>query len=711
MKNLFLIFLTLCALNVTAQTDYHTNLLDQWSTLYGLTGGTWAIPSDEQQVLNSTSSYGGSVSNVSPAPTGVPFTKAKKQIISTAGANPWDAAFFISNTVAIASGDRLLATVWVRSANPNAVVANLYIENLTTYDKEIYASATIPTTWTQMIVPFDANVNYAVNKVRMGFHSGGTAGVSIEFGGFALRNYGTSVTLDQLPTLLNQYYEGSEPDAAWRGPAADSIESIRKANMNVNMKDLAGATVAGAQVKIKMLQHQFKFGSAITANRIANNNAQDDTYQSKILDFDGEGHGFNEIVYENDMKWDAWEEHWFESQANIAKSVKWLNDRNISVRGHNLVWPGWNLMPDDMLVQKTNLPYLKNRLLQRVQKMLTYPGLEGKIKDWDIINEMTVNEDLANAFKNSSGYPTGREIYVDILKKVKEVDPSVISYLNDYVTLDQNYLPTHPTYIKCKQFVQEAITAGAPVDAIGFQAHIGAGMLSMYRTKATLDDFYNSFNTHAKITEYDLNKLVNDSTAAKFTSDFLTLCFAHPSVDGFLMWGFWDAAHWYDHAPLFNEDWSPKPSVGAISQLLFHDWWTPETTLVTDAAGNADLRGFKGVYEITHICNGVTIKTDTIDFFNNLQLDLVCGIVDAEEADVKDFEVRFPSPVAVNSNVAISFNEVPAQVRLVDVAGRVLETWSKPTGVLEIIINETGVFFWDITRKNGEKMVKQVVVE
>ena len=29
------------------------------------------------------------------------------------------------------------------------------------------------------------------------------------------------------------------------------------------------------------------------------------------------------------------------------------------------------------------------------------------------------------------------------------------------------------------------------------------------------------------------------------------MIFSHPATNGFLMWGFWDGAHWKDNAPYF----------------------------------------------------------------------------------------------------------------------------------------------------------------
>lgn len=57
------------------------------------------------------------------------------------------------------------------------------------------------------------------------------------------------------------------------------------------------------------------------------------------------------------------------------------------------------------------------------------------------------------------------------------------------------------------------------------------------------------------------------------------MSFSHPSVDAFIMWGFWDGNHWHQNAPIFNLDWSIKPSGQAYIDKVFNEWWTNEELL------------------------------------------------------------------------------------------------------------------------------------
>ena len=55
------------------------------------------------------------------------------------------------------------------------------------------------------------------------------------------------------------------------------------------------------------------------------------------------------------------------------------------------------------------------------------------------------------------------------------------------------------------------------------------------------------------ITELDIT-LVNFTERADAYEDILRLYFSHASVEGIMLWGFWDQAHWRPDAALVNGD-------------------------------------------------------------------------------------------------------------------------------------------------------------
>ena len=73
--------------------------------------------------------------------------------------------------------------------------------------------------------------------------------------------------------------------------------------------------------------------------------------------------------------------------------------------------------------------------------------------------------------------------------------------------------------------------------------------------------------------------------------------FAHRSIDGFMMWGFWEGRHWRPSAAMYRRDWSIKPNGEAYRDLVLNKWWT-DATAQTAEDGAVSLRGFKGTYDI-----------------------------------------------------------------------------------------------------------------
>ncbi len=628
--------------HMSAQDAYHLALAAQLQTEHGLTAGQWVLPNTEAATFAASSSYGATVTNISV--TGFPFTQGRSFLI-TAGQNPYVSGHLYNNGQTITTGDKCLLVLWLRSPTPNAQV-NIFAEDATTYAKEVFATVPLTEQWQQFVLPFESTAAYPLNQLHLGLHLA-WLNQTVEVGGFALLNFKNNYPLSQLPlNLHNDVYPGSAPDAPWRADAAASIEQLRKANLTVTVTDQNGQPLSGAEVKVEMLRHEFAFGTAVISNRFGGGNAQDNVYEQKMLDLDGHGHGFNWVVFENDLKWPAWEQHWYSSQAEIAEAVQWLQAHDIQIRGHNLAWPGWGYSPADLEPNQGDPNYLKTRIRTHINNILTYPGVGAACQDWDVLNEITANVDYANALANTPGYPTGRELYTEIFEQADSLVPNSTLYLNDYVALERGQTDNGQTAV-WRSRIDELLAAGAPVEGIGFQGHFGAFPTGIPMAKAILDEFYTAYGLEAKITEYDISNLVPPQTQAQYMRDILTISFAHPSITGFMMWGFWDGAHWMSNAPLFNTDWSMKPSGVAFVDQVYHQWWT-DTTVVSTATGTVLVRGFKGKYKVTVNCGG--------------QHQEQILVLDGD----KTWDVNTNCTVGVYENTGIAFTvtRLPAQILL-----------------------------------------------
>ncbi len=441
MQRLFtLALLLLITTLLPAQQDaYHQALRAQLAAEYGLTGGEWLLPPDEQAIVSSLNTYG-ALDRTDLTVSGQPFTRSVQLDVAGGGANPWDAGLLRGSHAPLAAGEVGLFTIWLRAeAIPSGERARVFwfAEDAQTFFKEVYAELEIPQTgqWYQYFIPFTAQAGYGAGDLNLGLHLA-TQAQTLQVAGMNLLNYGAVQDIDALPLQLhNQFYPGWEPDAPWRAAAADRIEAHRKADVGITVYDEAGAPLEGATVRYEMLEHEFGFGSAVATCLINGNPCQNDTYQERLLDLDGQGRRFNTVVNENSLKWRGWEQNWAGTPAQTTAAIQWLAEEGFRVRGHNIIWPGFSYMPDDIEANAGNPAYVRQRVLDHIEAKLGYPGLTDAITDWDVLNEITYNNDLADIFQGQPGYASGREIYTEIIEKSIEMDPDIRLVLNDFVTI------------------------------------------------------------------------------------------------------------------------------------------------------------------------------------------------------------------------------------------------------------------------------------
>lgn len=704
MKNsLILLILLISSQLLIAQDNYHDLLFTQLADQFDLSGGTLVLNDTDQANIDATVSYG-NISIAIPEDAENPFEKYFSITVNAEGVNPWDAGINVTNQNAVSSSDNILAVFWMKAESSSSTPqVSFFVEKSETFEKEIFFNIEPKEAWTQYMIPFSPQRNYEASNLVAGLHLA-FAAQQIDYAGLTLINYGRQYTLQELPTQLNSTpYAGSEADAPWRAEAEARINQYRKADMKIQFVDMEGTPLKNWLVDVKMKRHEFEFGTAVNASLFADNANRNTTYEQKLENLDGKGNGFNTVVFENALKWRAWEGDWPTDKTGKVRAINWLANRDITMRGHNLLWPGWDVLPERMESNKNNASYLVNQIRARVSNMLTNPDIANNIRDWDVINEIAVIRDIENALKGTEGYITGREIYAEVFKQVKEIDPTLITYLNDYVTIGSNR-DDGIIYNDYKTFIQEIFDAGGEIDGIGFQAHIGGSPTAPEKVYAILEDFYQEFGTEAKITEYDTDPLVSGDLGKQYMEDFLTIILSHQSVKGFLMWGFWDGAHWKDNSPMYFIDWSLKPAGEGFINKVFNDWWVDET-IQLDGEGFLDMREFKGDYEFFLEDTGETFEFKlTGDTTARVATNL---IISTSEIEFEDQFLLFPNPT--NDLINITNRSSHAfECELIDQTGRILKQGSlSKNHQLDVSTFNSGSYFVRIIM-DGDSFVKKI---
>ena len=446
------------------------------------------------------------------------------------------------------------------------------------------APADAGATWERFQFPFALTRAFDKSEGEV-FFTLGLREQTVEIGGIELENYGTNKRVADLPfTRLG--YEGSEPDAAWRKAAEERIEKYRKGDLTVVVKDSDGNPVPGAQVAVKMRKHAFLWGTAVNASLFSNQRIDAEAlekYKQEIVRL------FNFSVMENETKWPQWAR--VESRPATTAVIDWLRESGLQVRGHCLVWPSWRNANVQAAVDAKDDPRALARvILDHITETTT--ELKGRMVDWDVMNEPFTNHDFMDIL--------GRHVMVDWFKAARAGDPNAKLYINDFAILADDDEAHRDDYAATIRYL---IDEGAPLDGIGLQSHFPSRVTPMDELLRRLDRFA-AFGKELEITEFDISTS-DEVTQADYTRDFMTAAFSYPQVKAFLLWGFWEGAHWRPSGAMLRRDWSPKPNGQVYEDLVFKKWWTNADGETGDT-GTFATRGFLGDYDIEVEAGGKT---------------------------------------------------------------------------------------------------------
>ena len=199
----------------------------------------------------------------------------------------------------------------------------------------------------------------------------------------------------------------------------------------------------------------------------------------------------------------------------------------------------------------------------------------------------------------------GPDITCDMVSWMRQEDPQAVLYLNDYDILTGRRVEDYAAQI------QRLLEQGVPIGGIGVQGHLHGDSFDPVALQRALDRLA-QFKLPVRVTEFNFPgqrskyygqrgvRLTDDEerAKAKALTDYYRICFAHPAVEGILMWGFWEGANWIPVSSLYRRDWSPTPAAQAYRDLVFKQWWTTWPGHA-DAQGRCEIRAFYGTYRVT----------------------------------------------------------------------------------------------------------------
>jgi GH35 family endo-1,4-beta-xylanase len=369
--------------------------------------------------------------------------------------------------------------------------------------------------------------------------------------------------------------------------ADDDLDaSIRR----VRVGTLIVETIPGAEVRVEQLRHEFWFGAALANQAFgARMPAADrERYLATFLA------NFNAAVTENALKWHVMEPARGRVDYSIVDAMlDWTARHEVPLRGHNVYWGIANrVQPWQKTLDDTEL-----RAVLEARAVDVARRYRGRFAEYDLNNEMV----HGNYYEDR----LGPDITRDMAAWMRREDPAAVLYLNDYDITTGRRVEDYAAQIR------RLLDQGVPIGGIGVQGHLHGDTFDPGALRRSLDRLA-GFKLPIRITEFNFpgqksrhygkrDAVLTDAeeqAKARAIVEFYRICFAHPAVEGILMWGFWEGANWIPQSSLWRRDWTPTPAAAAYRDLIFKQWWTKWSGRA-DAQGRCEVPAFFGRHRVT----------------------------------------------------------------------------------------------------------------
>tara|TARA_B100001063_G_scaffold112528_3_gene105042 strand:+ start:10177 stop:11532 length:1356 start_codon:yes stop_codon:yes gene_type:complete len=394
--------------------------------------------------------------------------------------------------------------------------------------------------------------------------------------------------------------------------ASDRIEKYRKGDLILNFNIDKSIKNKTGKLKLKLKNHDFKFGVSFTQLRRFWGTKYADKYLQQVKRV------FNYATV--GMYWALTDER--NKSGKMEKFYDdvlfWADKNNIRIKGHPLMWH--EAMPDWIRSYK-NLDELDMLIKNHMKRLIeTYP----QINDWDVYNEPI------GPFKPHIP-PSSIRDWINYKGGIYPAMVEIYNYVNS-VSSSKNYSNNHyhakdPEFFKINKFF---IDQGLNYSSIGMQAHMQSedNVMSEEQLWNQIEDYailgkniqfteitvtsskrFKNWKDHQVFLkkrdsiiknggEYDLPSLPSfEDFQSDYLKDFYTLAFSHPSVSSITIWNLTDQNAWRGHAGgVLFKDLTEKKSFLTLENLIKNRWST-KITKELNLNNEFSFRGFYGLYE------------------------------------------------------------------------------------------------------------------
>lgn len=503
---------------------------------------------------------------------------------------------------------------------------------------------------------------------------------------------------------------------AWRTAAEARIEADRKANLTVEVVDSNGTPVTGAEVRLELTNHDFKFGGVVTVMDLtdASNNLSDNG--STIADWERLVKAmFNSVGLNNGFKPRIVNQHQY-----LPNFLTWASNNDLPVRGHLLIWPGTGDVEDmdapgavlgvdygRHLTESTTSAFATQNVSGAVETYKASPRAQADkdalkavvdaeiiewASEWDVFEWDVINETLSNRLiMDILGYDQMAHWFH--LAEANMPNASTKLFINEfqlasarftgsaYATRRDTYFDRIDNLLSPPAPLDPTATQvlPAPVDGIGFQSRfrfledydpavVSARIvefatrypsLEIVGTEFEIKDDYNWLTG-------DIVQAYDETTRAQVTEEVLTVYFSHDQVTGM---NAWDVANpqpdgtdsAYSRSMFYYGD-GPGGIDGPIVKLNALVWYYlhriryhSDVVDTTPANGQVTLRGFKGEHQLTVSYNGndyVSTQTVLADGSVQVMLNDVSLIPSTKTLEHWPFEDELSTELTSAANIS-----------------------------------------------------------
>jgi GH35 family endo-1,4-beta-xylanase len=264
---------------------------------------------------------------------------------------------------------------------------------------------------------------------------------------------------------------------------------------------------------------------------------------------------WDQITPENEGKWGSVEP--VRNQMNWApldRIYAYARQHGIPVKAHTLVWgsqqPGWlsRLTPAQ---QAAEIEEWIRSYCQRFPDTALI----------DVVNEPPPHTTPVYVNALGGAGASGYDWIVKAFKLTKKYCPRSLLILNDYNNIE--YSADQTRFIQIAKAVKRA---GAPIDAVGAQAH-DAYKVPTATLQQNITRLAQETGLPVYISEYDIN-LAGDAQQAQVMESQFTMFWNHPSVVGITLWGYVSGATWLPNTGLMSSSGTPRPALTWLRDFL-----------------------------------------------------------------------------------------------------------------------------------------------